>query len=206
MLDLPPPDPGIEIVLASRGISKGLVQTDGPQLLVRPEVRFGPLFVGAYAKNVTSSSSDGEAGASFGVRTGAGGFELSASATVKRLIAPVGPGDREALELAGAASREFGPVTFRAALTWSPDDLGSTGRSAYWEATTSYRLRRGWTASAALGRRERTGSADYTAFNVGVAYAVAGPFTVDLRWHDTNRSRLDDAFSGHLVASLRARF
>ena len=34
MFDLPPPDPGIEFVVASRGMSKGIAQTDGPQALI----------------------------------------------------------------------------------------------------------------------------------------------------------------------------
>ena len=80
MFDLPPPDPGIEVVIASRGISKGLAQTDGPQMLVRPEVAFGPVYIGGYAKNVTSATLDGEAGPVAGFRTSAGGFDLAGSA------------------------------------------------------------------------------------------------------------------------------
>ncbi len=39
MFDLPPPEPGIEIVVASRGMSKGVAQTEGPQLVVKPVCR-----------------------------------------------------------------------------------------------------------------------------------------------------------------------
>ena len=49
MIAAAPPQPSIEIVVASRGISKGLAQTNGPQLVVRPEIAFGKLFVGGYA-------------------------------------------------------------------------------------------------------------------------------------------------------------
>ena len=41
MIDLPPPDPGVEIVLATRGYSKGLAQTDGVQGIGRVELVFG---------------------------------------------------------------------------------------------------------------------------------------------------------------------
>ena len=51
MIDLPPPDPGIEIVVASRGYSKGLAQTDGVQVRAQPELAFGPVYVAVYAKN-----------------------------------------------------------------------------------------------------------------------------------------------------------
>ncbi|HEX8364066.1 MAG TPA: porin [Allosphingosinicella sp.] len=206
MFDLPPPDPGIEINIASQGMSKGLRQTDGPQIVARPEVAFGPFFVGAYVKNVSSDTSDGEAGPVIGVRTGAGGFDLSASASWKMSLAPVGAVDDEALELNAAVSREFGPLTPRLSVTWSPDELGTTGRSTFAEAGASYDLGHGAKVGAAVARRERVGAPDYTAFNVGASYTLAERFTLDLRWYDTDRSGLGEIYRGRLVGSLRARF
>jgi hypothetical protein len=206
MHGLPPPDPGIEITLASQGMSKGLLQTDGPQILVRPEVAFGRLYLGAYAKNVSSPASDGEVGAVVGLRTSAGGFDLSASAAFKQSLAPVGAVDDEALELVAAVSRRIGPLTPRLSVTWSPDELGATGRSTYAEAGATLRLGPHSNAGAALSRRERAGGPDYTAFNAGVSHSLAGRFTVDLRWYDTDRSALGPIYRGRLVAAVRARF
>jgi hypothetical protein len=206
MFDLPPPDPGIEIVVASRGVSKGLTQTDGPQFLIRPELAVGHVYLGFYLKNVTSASSEGEGGPSIAYRTRAAGFDLAASATWKLAIEPHGPSDRQALELVGSGSRRLGPVTARLAVTWSPDDLGSTEQTTYAEAGASYSLRRSTTVSAALGRRERDGGPDYTAFNVGMTQTLFQGVSADLRWYDTNRSALGDAFEGRVIASLRARF
>ncbi|HEX9931590.1 MAG TPA: porin [Allosphingosinicella sp.] len=206
MLDLPPPDPGIEMVIASRGISKGLAQTEGPQVLVRPEAAFGPFHVGGYAKNVTSPSLDGEAGPVAGFRTSAGGFDLNGSATLKLAVAPVEPTDGEALELTVSASRRFGAATPRLSLTWSPDDLGSTGRSTYAEASAAWKLGGAVTLNAAYALRERDGGADYRAFNAGIAYRLADPLTAELRWYDTDRSGLGEPYRGRLVGSLRARF
>ncbi|MGQ0559791.1 MAG: hypothetical protein ACT4OE_09435 [Sphingosinicella sp.] len=206
MIDLPPPDPGIEIHLASRGVSKGLVQTDGVQLLVRPELAFGPVYVGGYAKNVTAPNFDGEAGATLGLREAAGGFDLAASATLKTLIGPVGPLDNHALELHGSLSRRFGPLTLRASLTWSPDDLGGTGESAWWEGTAQWRFRPGWQLSASAGRRERDGGADYWAWNGGITYTIVRWLSADLRWFGTDRRSLGEAFDGELIASARLRF
>jgi hypothetical protein len=205
MLDLPPPDPGIEIVLASRGISKGLAQTEGPQLLARPEIAFGPVYVGAYAKNVSSPTLDGEAGPVIGFRTGAAAFDLSGSATWKLAVAPVGAVDDQALELAAAVSRRVGALTPRVSVVWSPDDLGSTGRTVFAEAGASWRSGP-TTVSATLGRRERDGGPDYSAWNAGASYAVAGRFTLDLRYYDTDRSGIGEPFHSRLVASVRARF
>lgn len=206
MFDLPPPDPGIEINIASQGMSKGLRQTDGPQILVRPEVAFGPIYFGAYAKNVSSATADGEAGPVIGVRTSSGGFDLAASATYKLAIEPGAGSDDRALELNAAVSREFGPLTPRVSLTWSPDDLGSTGRSTFVELGASYRLAGGATMSAAVDRRERDGGPDYTAFNAGASYTLAERFTLDLRWYDTDRSGVGEIYRGRLVGSVRARF
>lgn len=206
MFDLPPPGPGIEINISSQGMSKGLRQTDGPQILVRPEIAFGPVFVGIYAKNVSLPTSDGETGATFGLRTRGGGFELSASATWKLAVAPTGGSDDQALELTAAAARRIGPLTPRVSLTWSPDEIGSMGRSTFAEAGLSYRLAAGATVSAAIDRRERDGAPDYTAFNAGGSYTLAEHFTLDLRWYDTDRSGVGAIYRRRLVGSVRARF
>ena len=205
MIDLPPPDPGFEIVVASRGYSKGLAQTDGVQVVARPELAFGPVYLGFYVKNVSSSSSDGEAGPSAGFRTRAAGFDLAASATWKMSIAPRGADNDDALELAGSIARRLGPVTARFGVTWSPNDLGATGETVWAEGGLSYNLRRSTTLSANLGRRERGGGPDYTAFNVGITQALPQGFSADLRWHDTSRSGLGDPFEARLIASLRLR-
>lgn len=205
MIDIPPPDPAIEFSLASRGISKGLAQTDGPQLLVRAELAFGSVYFGASAKNVTSPSSEGEGAALIGLRTKVGAFDLAGSAAWKRVLAPEGAVDINALELAGSLSRKFGRITPRMAVTWSPDDLGSTGHSIFAEAGASYSVTKAFALSAALGHRHRDNAPDYTAYNAGIAYAIGKRLTFELRYFDANRN-LDDAYKGRLVAMARAKF
>lgn len=206
MLDLPPPDPALEVVVASRGMSKGLAQTDGPQLLVRGELGFGPIYLGGYAKNVSSPTSDGEAVGMIGIRTKTRGFELSASVAFKRSISPVGKVDANALEIVSSVSRKIGRVTPRITATWSPDDLGSTGRTVYAEGGVGYALQSNLSVSAAVGRREREGGPDYTAFNLGAAHNLAGKLTFDARLFGTNRSGLGSPFKSRLVGSVRLRF
>jgi len=206
MFDLPPPDPGIEIALFSQGMSKGLRQTDGPQIFMRGEVAFGPVYLGAYAKNVSSPTSDGEAGALVGARHRVGGFDLSASAAWKHAIDPEAGLDDQALELSAAIGRRIGAVTPRLSIVWSPDDLGGTGRSTFAEAGAAWRIAPDTNLSAAWGLREREGGADYRAFNAGIGHMIAERFTIDVRYYDTDRSALGEVYEERVVASLRARF
>ncbi len=83
MLDLPPPDPGIEISIASRGISKGIVQTVGPQLVARAMLGLGDLHLGGQWKNVTSRVAEGEAAGFVTWQRKFGRVQTSLGATLK---------------------------------------------------------------------------------------------------------------------------
>jgi hypothetical protein len=199
------PVPAIEFNLSSTGMSKGLAQTTGPQLLARGEVAFGALLIGAYAKNVDSTTSDGEAGALVGVRTKQGGFDLAAGAVVKRAVNPAPSTDATALELNASASRKLGRTTIRASAVWSPDDLGSTRHSAFAEAGAAYRLSSTVSASAAFGLRRRAAAADYDAWNAGVTWAPLRALSFDLRYYDTDGGT-SQPYRARAVLSARARF
>lgn len=205
MASLATPVPAIEFNLASTGMSKGIAQTTGPQALVRGELGFGALFVGAYIKNVSSSTSDAEAAALIGVRTKVAGFDLNAAAAWKRAINPAPGSDRNALEVSAAASRKFGALTPRLSVVWSPDDLGGTRSTIFAEAGTSYRFSPRLSASAAFGHRKRGGGADYNAWNAGLTWDGLKPFSIDLRYYDTDGGSAQP-FRARAVVSARARF
>lgn len=206
MFDLPPPDPAIEVQLASRGYSKGLAQTEGGQLLVRGELASGPLFAQAYWKNVDSASASGEAGILIGARSTLGGIALRVTAAYKHQTGVSGATDEGAFEFAADISRQFGRLTPHFSLTWSPDDLGGTRHSVYAEASASVRLLGHTSLFASVGRRERSGGADYTAFSAGLSQQIGSHVTAELRWNDTARSALGDPYEGRAVAMLRVRF
>lgn len=205
MVDLPPPDPAMEISVASRGISKGISQTDGPQVVVRAELAFGSVYFGASAKNVTSTTSKGEGAGLIGIRSKAGSFDLAGSMAWKRILEPDGAVDVNALELAASIARKFGPITPRVAVTWSPDDLGSTGQSTFIETGASYRVSGAIALSAGVGHRWRQKGPHYTAYNAGIAYTLPKYFTVDVRYHDADRN-LGDPYKGRVVLTGRAKF
>ncbi|HYI47251.1 MAG TPA: TorF family putative porin [Allosphingosinicella sp.] len=204
MLELPPPDPHIEFVLASRGYSKGLAQTDGVQALLRGEVEWRALTAAAQVKNVDSGAS--EAQFQLGVAGDPGGFELEAAIGYKRLTGLPSSADEDAVEFTGSASRAFGPVRPRLAVTFSFDDLGGTRESLYAEAGASLRLSPRTSISASLGRRERRLGDDYTAFSAGLSRRIGEHLTAELRYHDTARSARGDPYQARAVASLRVRF
>jgi hypothetical protein len=206
MFTPPSLDPGIEISVASQGMSKGLRQTDGPQLIVRPELAIGALFVDLSYKNVTTPTADGEAAAYLGLRHRAAGFDLSVSAAYKWNTNAHAQADRDCFEFTAIASRRFGPLTPRLQLVYSPDDLGGTRASLYAEVGAALHLLGGASFSAALSRRNRDGAPDYTAFNAGLSYTLASHFTADLRYYDTAQSRLGAIYRPRLVAALRAHF
>lgn len=203
---LPPPQPSIEIVVASQGLSKGLRQTSGPQLIVHPEVAIGRFFAGALVKNVTSATSDGEADLLAGLRRRLGGFDLTASVAYRHALDPARSSDPDAFEFYAAASRRFGPVAPRVSATWSPDDLGGSGHSLYVEAGATLGPFANASLSGSVGRRTRDIGADYNSANLGVSYAVFGHFTADLRYWHTDHAQLGAIYRDRVVASLRARF
>jgi hypothetical protein len=206
MFAIPSPDPGIEIIASSQGMSKGLRQTQGVQLLVRPELAIGPFFVDAAYKNVTSPTADGEAAVHAGLRGRLGGFDLSASAAYKWNTDAGRQADRDCIEFTAGASRRFGRLTPHISIVYSPDDLGGTRASLYAEAGASLSLFGGASLSANLARRSHDGGPDYTAFNAGASYAIGHHLIADLRYYDTAQSRLGPIYRPRLVASLRAHF
>jgi uncharacterized protein (TIGR02001 family) len=205
MADVPPPVAAIEFNLSSQGISKGLAQTRGPQVLARGELNFGAVYLGGYAKNVDSATSDGEVAALVGLRGKLAGFNMSVSAALKNAVHAAHGSDAHAIEVQASIVRSLGPITPHLALAWSPDELGSTRCSLFAEAGAAFRLTKTLSGSAAVGHRTRTGGADYTAWNAGMAWTAARPLTIDLRYYDSEGGD-SFAYRPRLVLSGRWRF
>ena len=200
------PVPAGEVSLSTRGYSKGLAQTEGVQGVGRFELGFGQFVLATQYKNISSATADGEATFSGIWKGKAAGFDLGMTASWKRLIGLEGQVDPDTFEFIPTVSRKFGPLTARLTLTWSPDDLGRTGESAWVEAGVSWKLDGKTNLVANAGRRERERGTDYTAFNAGVTRTLLKGVTADLRYYDSARSELGDPFEGRVVGSLRARF
>ncbi|MGZ8999004.1 MAG: porin [Allosphingosinicella sp.] len=203
---IPKPVPAGEVSLSTRGYSKGLAQTEGVQGIGRFELGFGQFTLATQYKNITSATANGEAAFSGIWKGKAAGFDLGMTASWKRLIGLNGQVDPDTFEFIPTVSRKFGPLTARLSLTYSPDDFGRTGKSAWVEAGAAWKLDGKTSLVANVGRREREGGTDYTAFNAGVSRSLFKGVTADLRYYDSARSELGDPFEGRVVAGLRARF
>jgi hypothetical protein len=206
MFAAPPPDPGVEILLATQGMSKGLRQTDGPQLVARGTLDWGALTLGVQYRNISSPSAEGELWAFASLRAEAAGFQLSGGITAKRWIATSGRPDRGSVELNGAIARGFGPVAARLSLIYSPDELGTGGSSLYAEAGATLRVTAATSLAVGASRRERAGASDYTAFNAGLVHRLSPHVTAELRYYDTDRGGLGAIYGARAVAALRFRF
>jgi uncharacterized protein (TIGR02001 family) len=206
MFDLPPPDPGFEFFVASRGISKGLAQTEGPQFIPKAFVQMGPVQLGGQWKNVTSPVAEGEGAIFANASRAVGPVQLNVGITYKFQTAVRGPTDSKAWEFTGGLSGKHKRFGARLNAVYSPDDFGSTRQSLYVEAGPSLEIDKTTRLSANLGRRERKGSPDYTSFNIGATKTLFKKLALDLRYYDTAQSELGEVYRGRVIASARLTF
>jgi hypothetical protein len=204
--DLPPPDPSIEISIASRGMSKGIAQTEGPQLVGKGFLQVGPLQAGGQWKNISSRVAGGEAAAFVTVAPKLGKFQLSLSAAYKIQTGVREPTDDKSWEFTGGVTRKFGKVSMRAGAIYSPDDLGGAKQSLVIEGGPSLEIDKTTRMSASLGHRSRQNGDDYTAFNAGVAKTVFKGATLDARLYGTNRGVLGANYKERAVVSVKMSF
>ena len=200
---LPPVVPALEISVASKGMSKGLLQSDGPQFISRASLKIRQFSVGGQWKNVDTNSAKGEASLFGGWSGKVGGFDVGASVTYKMLTSASGSGNRNCWELSANAGRKFGKFGLKASAIYSPDDLGATRQSLYVEAGPSLDLPWKLKASAAIGFRERRNNRDYTSFNAGISRPIGKNLTLDVRYYDTDRGELGKTYGNRVVGSIK---
>lgn len=203
MWDIPPPDPGIEIVVASRGMSKGVAQTDGVQLLPKAFLQLGPVQIGGQWKNLTSPVADGEAAAFVNFAPKIGAYQVTFGMAYKFQTDVEGETDDDSFEFSSAISRKFGKTGVKLLAVYSPDDLGGAEGSLYLEGGPSFDIDETTRLSANIGHRRRELGSNYTSFNVGVSKTIFKQMTIDLRYYDTSQNELGTFYHGRVVVSAR---
>jgi hypothetical protein len=199
----PPVVPAFELSVASQGMSKGILQSDGAQFIIRPSLKARGFQLGAQWKNISTNSAKGEASVIGGWSGKAGGFDLGGSLAYKMLTSAEGSGNRRSWEAAARLSRKFAKLGLSGSAVYSPDDLGSTRQSLYVEGGPSLDLPARFRFSANLGHRWRDDSPNYTSFNIGISRPVLKVLTADVRLYDTDRGELGRTYERRLVGSVR---
>lgn len=201
-LALPPPVPGFEIILSTRGISQGVAQTEREQLVTRLFVRIGEAQIGAQWKNIDSPAAMGVAAFFLKLNHKVGKGQIDAGVAYRVRTGLKASADGEAWEFMAGTRRDFGPLALRANAEYSPDEFGS-GRSLYVELGPALQLDAATKISAAIGRRERAKGPDYTAFNFGLSRLFRQRLTIDARYYDTNRGELGRTHQARVIFSAR---
>ena len=190
--------------------SKGASKSDGDAYLwgeAEWENASGLLYGGAGFQTIKSSSgSDLEVEAGFGVRPELAGFDLDLNATYKSQIDAVAGYDDTAWELTADVKRSIGPASGRVRFQYSPDGMGGTEAWTWVEARLGWDFTNKLEGTAAIGRREQDNSLDYTAWNAGVTYALTDNLDADVRYYATDADVPGEQYADSLVAAISLAF
>jgi hypothetical protein len=199
---LPPADPAIELFVASHGMTQGLSQSDGPQIIPRAYLQFGRVQVGAFWRNIDSPVAKG-IGALFGkFTTRRGPAQLDLALLYRTRTGAPRPTVLHAWEMDATFRRSFGRFGVRLNAEYAPREF-ELGPSLFVELGPSFQLAKGTSVYANLGRRERSGAPEYSAINVGISHAVGNKLVLDGRYYATDRSELGPRYHKRLVVSAR---
>ena len=190
--------------------SKGASKSDGDAYVwgeAEWENASGLLYGGAGFQTIKSSSgSDLEVEAGFGVRPELAGFDLDLNATYKSQIDAVAGYDDTAWELTADIKRSIGPASGRVRFQYSPDGMGGTEAWTWVEARLGWDFTNKLEGTAAIGRREQDNSLDYTAWNAGVTYALTDNLDADVRYYATDADVPGEQYADSLVAAISLAF
>ena len=199
---LPPPDPAIELFVASHGMTQGLSQSDGPQVIPRAYLRFGDVQVGAFWRNVDSPVANGIGVLFARASAKRGPTQLDVMLLYRTRTGAHRPTVLHAGEIDATLRRTFGRFGVRLNAEYAPKEF-ELGPSLFVEIGPTFRLAKGTNLFANLGRRERSGGPEYTAINVGISSAVGKKLMLEGRYYATDRSRLGPRYHGRFVFSAR---
>ena len=190
--------------------SKGASKSDGDAYVwgeAEWENASGLLYGGAGFQTIKSSSgSDLEVEAGFGVRPELAGFDLDLNATYKSQIDAVSGYDDTAWELTADVKRSIGPASGRVRFQYSPDGMGGTEAWTWVEARLGWDFTNKFEGTAAIGRREQDNSLDYTAWNAGLTYALTDNLDADVRYYATDADVPGEQYADSLVAAISLAF
>ncbi|MFL6760083.1 hypothetical protein [Sphingomonas sp.] len=199
---LPPPDPALELFVASHGMSQGLSQTEGAQVIPRAYLRVGDVHAGLFWRNIDSPVATGILALFARVSRKHRATQLDLTALYRTRTGTHRTTGRHAWEFDATLRQGFGRLGLRLNAEFAPREF-ELGKSWFVEFGPSFQIAKGTSLFANVGRRERSGAPDYNSINVGVSRAVGGNIVLDARYHATDRSELGPRYAGRFVLSAR---
>ncbi len=165
------------------------------------------LYVDSGFETIDSSTGASlELGAGVGVRPQVMGFDLDLNLTRKWMV-DADPGqDHSAWEITADVSRSIGPAEGLVRVQHSPNGTGSTEAWTWYEARLSWDFNDRLAASGSIGQRDQELSVDYSAWDLGVTYALTRAIQADLRWYDTDADTEGRQYEDALVLDLSIAF
>ena len=199
---LPAPDPGLELFAASHGMTQGLSQSDGPQIIPRVYLKFGDVQIGGLWRNIDSPVANGIAVLFTRASVKHGETQLDAAILYRTRTGAHRPTVLHAWEVDATLRRSFGRFAIRLNAEYAPREF-ELGPSLFVEVGPSIKITKGTNLFVNLGRRERSGAPDYSAINVGMSHTVGKKLVLDARYYSTDRSEIGPRYHGRLVVSAR---
>jgi uncharacterized protein (TIGR02001 family) len=199
------------VTMTSDYVFRGVSQTDnGPAIQGSFDYSNGIFYAGAWASNVDFGSVGAESGT----------MELDLYVGLTPTTGPVSwdfalvgyfypNGDDDAIGgeldyyegIVGASINPTEAFTLGGQIAYSPEFFGETGDGFYYEVNGGYALTEAFSVSAAWGNQDIDELDDYDTWNIGGTLALHG-FEVDLRYHDTDLSGVDEIVNVSISRSL----
>jgi uncharacterized protein (TIGR02001 family) len=195
---------------ASDYVFRGVSQTDeNPQVFGGVDATIGSIgYAGVWLSNVDfNNGTNAEFDIYGGIKPTAGPIALDVGIIYYGYIdKPSGP-DEAYWEGKLAASVPAGPATIGAAVYYSPEFFGETGKATYYEVNGSFAVpNTKFSVSGALGHQEIEGPADYNTWNVGAGFALTDHIGFDLRYWDTDEHGFGKIYDSRVVIGVKAAF
>lgn len=198
-------DASFNVAVTSDYIFRGVSQTDKDPAL-QAGVDFatsGGWYGGAWGSNVDfADGTNTEVDIYGGYRFEAKGFNFDLGVVSYTYLGTDAGLSDDTVELKAGVSRAFGPASLGAVVYYSPESWGTDTEALYYEVNGGYAVTDKLSLSAAVGHQGFDPGTDYTTWNIGGTYALTSVLGLDVRYHDTNLSGLDEYY----VVSLKATF
>lgn len=180
-------------------VFRGITQTDGgPAVQGSFDFTSGMFYAGAWASNVDDFGGDAsmelDLYAGITPTTGPVSWDLA----VVGYFYPNASDDAAEFDyfegIAKASVEVAEQVTLGGTVAYTPEYFGDAGDGLYLGINGAFAFTDETSVSAEYGNQDVDLLGDYDTWNVGVSHAMHG-FTVDVRYHDTDGTGLDEIFN-----------